>query len=100
MSLSVSPNIGDHHCLHQHHLTYWNLATKRQQRAYRLVREQHAVTASRLARRNNPVMNAQRLSPPYTVGGLAWVYNSAATIHQGTNKDTDTTMLKTTLSLK
>ena len=31
-------------------------------------------------------------SPPFTPGGCAWVYNSAATNRQGAKKDTDTTM--------
>ena len=50
---------------------YTNLANEHRQRAYRLFREHHAVTASRLARRNNPITHALRLSPPYAVGGRA-----------------------------
>ena len=44
-------------------------------------------------------MDAIRLSPPYTVGGWAWVYNSAASIRQGAKKDIDTSVLKTNFSL-
>ena len=79
LSAFNSPNLGGHQSLDRDLLAYCNLATERQQRAYRLVREHHAVTASRLARRNNPIMDALRLSRPYTVGGRAWVYNSAGT---------------------
>ena len=98
LSVFDPPNIGGHQSLDRDHLAYCNLATDRQQRAYRIVREHHAVTTSRLARRNTPIMDALRLSPPYTVGGWAWVYNSAAT-RQGAKKDTDSAVLKTKLSL-
>ena len=93
------PNIDDHQNLDHDHLAYRDLATERQQSAYRLVRELHTITASRLARRNSPIMDALHLSPPYAVGGWAWVYNSTATIRQGAKKDTDTTVLETKLSL-
>ena len=78
---------------------YCNLVTERQQHGYRFIRERQVVTASRLARRNSPIMDVLLLSPPYTVGGWAWVYNSAATIRQGAEKDTDTIVIKTKLSL-
>ena len=44
-------------------------------------------------------MAALSASPPFTVGGWAWVYNAASTIRQGAKKDTDATVLKTNLSL-
>ena len=37
--------------------------------------------------------------PPFSVGGWAWVYNSASTIRQDVKKGTDATVLKTKLSL-
>ena len=59
----------------------------------------HAIYVSRPNRRNAPNMNALCRSPPFTVGGWAWIYNSAATIRQGAKKGTDATVLKTKLSL-
>ena len=43
-------------------------------------------------------MDALRRSPPFTIGGWAWIYNSAATIRQGAKKGTRATVLKTKLS--
>ena len=98
LSVFDPPNIGGHQILDHDILAYCNLATEQQQRAYRLVREHHAVTVSRLAHRFNLIMDALRLSPPHAVGGWAWVYNTAATARQGAKKDTDTAVLKTKLS--
>ena len=47
LSVFDPPNIGGRQSLDRDHLAYCNLATERQQRAYRLVREVHAVTAVR-----------------------------------------------------
>ena len=44
-------------------------------------------------------MAALLASPPFSVGGWSWVYNSASTIRQGVKKGTDATVLKTKLSL-
>ena len=44
-------------------------------------------------------MDDLHLCPPYSVGDWTWVYNSAATIHQGAKTNTDTTVGKTKLSL-
>ena len=57
----------------------------------------HAIYVSRPNRRNAPNMNALCRSPPFTVGGWAWIYNSAATIRQGAKKGTDATVLETKL---
>ena len=89
------PNIGGHQGLDRDHLAYCNLATERQQRAYRLVHEVHDVAASQLARRNSPILDGLRPFPPCAIGGWAWVYNSADTIRQGAKKGTHVTMLKT-----
>ena len=99
LSVFEPDNVGGHQSLERDHLTYINLATERQQRAYSLVRELYHITTSRLQRRNAPIMAALSASPPFTVGGWAWVYNSASTIRQGAKKDTDATVLKTKLAL-
>ena len=91
------PSIGGHQGLNGDQLSYVDLATGRQQRSYRAVRELHAIYVSRLDRRNAPIMDALRRSPLFTTGGWAWIYNTAATIHQGAKKGTDATVLKTKL---
>ena len=55
LSVFDPPNIGGHQRLDRGHLAYCDLATERQQSAYRLVRELHTINAPRLARRNSPV---------------------------------------------
>ena len=99
LSIFEPENIGGHQSLDRDHLVYSNLATDRQQCTYSLVRELHRLTVSRLQRRNAPIMAALLASPPFSVGGCAWVYNSASTIRQGAKKGTDATVLKTKLSL-
>ena len=91
--------IGGHQSLDRYHLVYINLATDRKQRAYSLVHELHRLTVSRLQRRNAPIMAALLASPPYSVGGWAWVYDSASTIRQGVKNGIDATVLKTKHSL-
>ena len=63
------PNIGGHQRLNRDQLACFDRATGRRQRAYRTVREHHAVTVSRLDRRNAPILDALRRSPPFTAGG-------------------------------
>ena len=91
-------SVGGYQSLNRDQLAYIDFATARQQRAYRTVRELYANNVSRLNRRNAPIMDALRRSPPFTIGGWAWIYNSAATIRQGAKKGTDATVLKTNLS--
>ena len=93
------PNIGRHQSLNRDQQAYSDLATGRQQRAYRIVREHRAVTVSRLDLRNAPILDALRRSLSVTTSGWAWVYNTAATIRQGAKKDTDATVLKTSFPL-
>ena len=93
------PNIGGHQSLNRDQLAYFDLATSRQQLAYLTVRAHHAVTVSRLDRRNAPILDALHRSPSFTTGCWTWVYNTAATIRQGAKKGTDATVLKTKLSL-
>ena len=53
------------------HLAYCDLATDRQQRAYGIVREQHALTVSRAERGNSALFDALRSVPKFAIGGWA-----------------------------
>ena len=81
------------------HLAYCDLATDRQQRAYDIFREQHALTVSRVECRNSVLSDALRPVSKFAVGGWVSVYNTAATIRQGAKTDTDAKVLKAKLSL-
>ena len=48
---------------------------------------------------NSALSDALRPVPEFAVGGWVWVYNTAATIRQGTKTDTDAKVLKSKLSL-
>ena len=52
-----------HQSLARDHLAYCDLATDRQQRAYDFVREHHALTVSRVERRNSALSDALRAVP-------------------------------------
>eukprot|EP00752_Nemacystus_decipiens_P015617 g13940.t1 len=58
LSLFTSPNIGGHQSLDRDHLAYCDLATERQRRAYTIVRDHYAITASRLESRNSKLLAA------------------------------------------
>ena len=90
---------GTHQNLDRDQLAYCDLARERQQRAYELVREQHALTVARVNRRNSALSDALLRRPQYAAGGWVWIYNSAATIRQGLRKGADTKVLKEKLSL-
>ena len=92
------PNIVQHQSRNRDQPAYVDLATGRQQRSYRAVRELHAIYVSRLDRGNALIMDTLRRSPSFTTGGWAWIYNTAATICLCAKKDTDATILKTKLS--
>ena len=92
------PNIHGDQSLNRDQLVYIDVATARQQRAYRAVRELHAIYISRLGRHNAPLMDALRVLPPFSVNRWAWIYNSGATIPQGARKGTNAIVLKTKLS--
>ena len=81
--------VAGHQSLAHDHLVYCDLATDRSQRAYDFVREHHALTVSRMERRNSALSDVLCAVSKFAVGGLVWVYNTAATIHQGTKTDTD-----------
>ena len=88
-----------HQRLARNHLAYCDLATDRQQRAYDIVREHHALTVPRVKRRNSALSDTLCAVPKFVVGGWVWVYNTVATIHQGSKTDTDAKVLKAKLSL-
>ena len=81
------------------HLAYCDLTTDRRQRAYNIVREHHALSVSRVERRNSALSDALRAVPKFVVGGWVWVYNTTATIRQGAKTDTNDKVLKVKLSL-
>ena len=75
-----------HQNLDRDQLAYCDLARERQQRAYEIVREQHALTVARANGRNSALSDALLRRPKYMAGGWVWVYNTAATIRQGLRK--------------
>ncbi|CAB1102179.1 unnamed protein product [Ectocarpus sp. CCAP 1310/34] len=89
LSVFDHPKVGGHQSLARDQLEYCNLAVDRQRRAYELVREYNALKISRVERRNSSLLDAIHKLPQFTVGGWAWVYNTAATIRQGAQQDTD-----------
>ena len=90
---------GTHQDLDRDQLAYCDLARERQQRAYELVREQHALTVARVNGQNSALSDALLCRPKYTAGEWVWVYNTAATICQGLRKGADNKVLKEKLSL-
>ena len=91
LSVYQPPSFGGHQSLGRDFLAYINLATDWQQRAYRRVRQLHAI----YVRRTTTTPEHHHHSRPFTVGGWAWIYNSASTVHQGARKDPDAPVLKT-----
>ena len=81
--------VAGHQSLVRDHLAYSDLATDRQQRANDIVRKHHVLTVSRVNRRNSALADVLRPAPKFAVGGWAWVYNSASTIRQGVEANTD-----------
>ncbi|CAB1106230.1 unnamed protein product [Ectocarpus sp. CCAP 1310/34] len=99
LSVFDRPTVGGHQSLARDQLEYCNLVVDRQRRAYELVREYNALKISRVERRNSSLLDAIHKLPQFTVGGWAWVYNTAATIRQGVQKDTDQEVLKAKFAL-
>ena len=81
-----------------YHLAYYDVATDRQQHAYDVIREHHALTVSRVERRNSAPSDVLRAVLKFPAGGWVWTYNTAATIRQGAKTDTDAKVLKAKLS--
>ena len=91
--------VAGHQSLASDHLTYCDLATDRQQRANDIVRKHHALTVSRVNRRNSALADALRPAPKLAVGGWSWVCNSASTLRQGVKANTNAKVLKAKLAL-
>ena len=64
-----------------------------------IVHKHHALTVSRVNRRNSALADALRPTPKFVVGGWAWAYHSASTIRQGVKAYTDAKALKAKLAL-
>ena len=75
------------------------MATDRQKCANDIVRAHHALAISRVNRRNSALAEALRPTPNFTVGGWAWVQNSASTIRRAVKANTDAKVLKAKLAL-
>ena len=88
-----------HQCLARDPLAICDLASDRQTRANDIVRAHHALTVSRVNRRNSSLVEALRPVPNFTVGGWAWVYNSASTTRQGVKANTDAKVFNAKLAL-
>ena len=91
--------VARHQCLACDHLDYCELTTDRQKRANDIVRAHHALTVSRVNRRNPALTDALRPAPNFSVGGWARVYNYASTIRQGVEVNTDAKVPKANLAL-
>ena len=55
------------------HLACCDMATDRQKRENDIVRAHHALTVSRVNRKNSALADALRPAPNFAVGGMAWV---------------------------
>ena len=60
-----------HQSLARDHLAYCDLTTDRQKRAYDIVRAHHALTVSRVNRRNSALTDALRPAPNFATHGWA-----------------------------
>ncbi|CAB1115322.1 unnamed protein product [Ectocarpus sp. CCAP 1310/34] len=99
LSVFDHPTVGGHQSLARDQLDYCNLTVDRQRRAYELVREYKTLKISRVERRNSSLLDAIHNFPQFAVGGWSGVYNTAATIRQGVQKDTDQQVLKAKFAL-
>ena len=99
LNISDRYGVAGHQNLARDHLAYCNLASELQQRANDIVREMHALTVSRVERRNSALSDALRQVPNFVVGFWAWLYNTASTIRQGAKAGKDTKVLKTKFAL-
>ena len=83
LHVQIRTGVVRHQSLARDHLAYCDLTTDRQKRANDIVRAHHALTVSRVNRRNSALVDALRPAPNFAVGAWAWVYNSASIIRQG-----------------
>ena len=81
--------VAGHQSLACDHLVYCNLASECQHRADDVVREMHALTVSRVERRNSALSDALRQVPNFVVAHWVWLYNTASTIREGAKAGTD-----------
>ena len=95
--LEHSPLAGNQ-SLDRDQLAYCDLVKERQLRAYRLVREHHAIVTSRLARSNEKLLDTFHKRPRYAVGDWAWVYSPEATLRKGSSPRTNASPLVSKLS--
>ena len=84
---------GGHQSLDRDHLVYCDLARERQQHAYELVREPHALTVARVTGRNSTLSDAL-LRRPNMWAVVGYGYTTAATIRQELHKGVDNKVLK------
>ena len=71
--MSMPTDIKQLRSLDRDQLAYCDLARDRQQRAYEIVREQHALTVARVNGRNSALSDALLRRPKYTAVGWVWV---------------------------
>ena len=91
---SIAPTAESIRAFNRDHLVYCDLARERQQRAYELVREQHALTVARVNGRNCTLSDALLRRPKYVAGDWVWVDNTAAIIRPGLRKGVANKVLK------
>lgn len=70
----------------------------RPQKSYKLVHEQHAVTVARFESRNSSLAASLIKRQPSKIVDWVWVCNTAVTIHQGVDKNTDDCVLEAKLA--
>ena len=88
-----------HQSLARDHLAYCDLDIYRQKRASDVVRTHHALTVSRVNRRNSARADTLRPAPNFDVSDWAWVNNSASTTRQGVKANPDAKLFKAKLAL-
>ena len=72
--------VAGHQSLARDHLAYRDQASECQQHANDIVREMHALTISRVERRNSTLSDTLHQVPNFVVRNWVWLYNTASTI--------------------
>ena len=91
--------VDGHQSLARDHLAYCDLASEHQQRANDIFREMHALTVSRVERRNSSLSDALRQVPNVVVGDWVLLYITASTVRQGAKAGADAKVLKNKFAL-
>ena len=99
LTICDRPGVAGHQSLARDHLAYCYLASERQQRANDIVREMHALTVSRVERRNSALSDALRQVSNFIVGNWVWLYSTASIIRKSAKAGTDAKVLKTKFAL-